>query len=84
MRTTGQRLNEQQEAIQRMLDWWGELLPALVALERRLDRVAAEVARLGGDPALSEEVDAIRRLLDRAAADARSAAPTDPPTQEGL
>ncbi|MEX1279239.1 MAG: hypothetical protein AB1Z57_01730 [Acidimicrobiia bacterium] len=71
MRTTGQRLDEHQAAIQRMLHWWAQLLPALAAMEERVDRLAAEVAANGGDPALAEEVRTLRELLSTAAEDVR-------------
>jgi hypothetical protein len=71
MRTTGQRLDEHQAAIQRMLQWWAQLLPALAAMEARVDRLAAEVAASGGDPALADEVRTVRELLATVAEDVR-------------
>lgn len=70
MRTTGQRLDEHQAAIQRMLDWWGDLLPALRALEERLNALSPAA----GDPAIAEELHAIRDLLAKASGDV----PRDP------
>lgn len=66
MRTTGQRLDEHHDAIQRMLNWWGELLPALLAVEDRLNELSART----GDPELAEELHALRDLLARASGDA--------------
>lgn len=54
-----------------MLNWWAHLLPALAAVEERVDRLAAEVAANGGDPALAEEVRTLRELLATAAEDVR-------------
>ena len=67
MRTTGQRLDEQQAAIQRMLNWWGDLLPALEALEHRVNGLAEQ----SDDPRLAEDLHAMRDLLARASADVR-------------
>ena len=69
MRTTGQRLNEQQGAVQRMLNWWGSLLPALAAVEERVELLSAEVVRMGGDPDLERELHGLRDLLARVASD---------------
>lgn len=69
MRTTGQRLNEQQGAVQRMLNWWGSLLPALAAVEERVESLSAEVVRMGGDPGLEQELTGLRDLLARVARD---------------
>ena len=63
MRTTGQRLDEQQAAVQRMLNWWGELLPALAELEARVNELDADLP----------ELQRLRELLARASADV----PTD-------
>jgi len=68
MRTTGQRLDEHHQAIQRLLDWWGEALPALARLEERVDALASEVGHLGGNPALVAEVTELRDLLAKVAA----------------
>ncbi len=62
MRTTGQRLDEHHAAIQRMLDWWGDLLPALRAIEERVNELSERV----GDPALADELHGIRDLLAKA------------------
>lgn len=59
MRTTGQRLDAHQAAIQRTLDWWGDLLPALAALEARVNELS------GPD----DQLDGIRKLLAKAAKD---------------
>ncbi len=59
MKTTGQRLSEQQRAAQQMLDWWGELLPALGELEARVNQL---------DPDLPE-LKRLRALLARASTD---------------
>lgn len=71
MRTTGQRLDEHQAAIQRMLDWWGDLLPALQSLEHRVNGLAEHA----DDPRFAEEVHAISDLL----AKIRAQVPKPPP-----
>jgi hypothetical protein len=65
VRTTGQRLDEHQAAIQRMLDWWGDLLPALRAMEDRLNDLAESV----DDPTVKAELHGIRDLLAKASGD---------------
>jgi hypothetical protein len=66
VRTTGQRLDEHHDAIQRMLNWWGDLLPALRAAEERINELSART----GDPDLAEELHALRDLLAKASGDA--------------
>ncbi len=61
MRTTGPRLDEHHAAIQRMLDWWGDLLPALRAAEQRLN----ELSERTGDPDLANELHGIADLISK-------------------
>ncbi len=57
MTTTRQRLDGHQAAIQTMLDWWGDLLPALAELEVRVNALSGP----------EDQLDGIRTLLDKAA-----------------